>query len=49
MQNDPTQPDPATEIENAIRNAVSRVSPIVIIGLVVIGAITLGVFSTRKR
>ena len=48
MLNDP-QPDPATQIEDAIRNAVNRVPAFVIVGLVVIAGITLGLFSTRKR
>jgi len=46
---DPTQPGPAQEIEDAIRNAINRVPAVVIVGLLVIAGVTLGLFSTRKR
>lgn len=49
MPDGTVQPDIASEIQQAVRDAMQRVPAIVVVGLIVIGVFTMGLFSRRKR
>jgi hypothetical protein len=49
MLNATPEPGIADELQQAVRDAVNRIPTVLFVGLIVIGVLTMGMFSRRRK